>query len=59
MTAQFLRAHSSQTKPQRYTLVFRDGQLLRHQDALTLVQYRSDARLVEVRPEVPLAAGHG
>jgi hypothetical protein len=59
MTAQFLHAHSSQNQPQRYTLVFRDGQLLRHQDALTLMQYRSDARLAEVRPEVPVAAGHG
>ena len=59
MAAQFLHAHSSQNKPQRYTLVFLDGQLLRHQDALTLVQYRSDARLAEVRPEAPIAAGHG
>jgi hypothetical protein len=59
MAAQFLHAHSSRNQPQRYTLVFRDGQLLRHQDALTLVQYRSDARLAEVRPEVPVAAGHG
>jgi hypothetical protein len=59
MTAQFFHAHPYQTKPQRYTLVFRDGQLLRHQDALTLVQYRSDARLAEVRPEVPIAAGYG
>jgi len=56
MTAQFIHAHSSQPQPQRYTLVFRDGQLLRHQDALTLVQYRSDARLAEVRPEAPIAA---
>jgi hypothetical protein len=53
MNAQFLHAHSSRNQPQRYTLVFRDGQLLRHQDALTLVQYRSDARLAEVKPEVP------
>ena len=52
MTAQFLRAHSSNPQPQRYTLVFRDGQLLRHQDAISLVQYRSDARLAAVRPEV-------
>jgi len=59
MAAQFLHAHSSQNQPQRYTLVFRDGQLLRHQDALTLVQYRSDARLVEVRLEAPVAAGNG
>jgi hypothetical protein len=59
MTAQFLHAHSSRIQPQRYTLVFRDGQLLRHQDALALAQYRSDARLAEVRPEVPVAARHG
>jgi hypothetical protein len=51
MAAQFLHAHSSRNQPQRYTLVFRDGQLLRNQDVLTLVQYRSDARLAEVRPE--------
>jgi hypothetical protein len=56
MAAQFLHARSSQNRPQRYTLVFRDGQLLRHQDALTLVQYRSDARLVEVLVEVAIAA---
>jgi hypothetical protein len=31
--------------------VFRDGQLLRHQDEFSLVQYRSDARLAAVRPE--------
>lgn len=51
MTAQFLHAHSSRPQPQRYTLVFRDGQLLRHQDEFSLVQYRSDARLAAVRPE--------
>jgi hypothetical protein len=56
MTAQFLHAHSSRLQPQRYTLVFRNGQLLRHQDGLTLVQYRSDARLAEVRLEDPKAA---
>jgi hypothetical protein len=55
MTAQFFHAHSSKPQPLRYTLVFRDGQLLRHQDAMSLVQYRSDARLVEVRPEAPIA----
>jgi len=59
MTAQFLHAHSSRNQPQRYTLVFRDGQLLRHQDALALVQYQSDARLAEVKPEVQIAARHG
>ena len=58
MVAQLIHAHSSQPQPQaqRYTLVFRDGQLLRHQDALTLVQYRSDARLAEVRSESPIAS---
>jgi hypothetical protein len=33
MTAQFLHAHSSRNQQQRYTLIFREGQLLRHQDA--------------------------
>ena len=51
MPAQFLHAHPSNPQPQRYTLVFRDGQLLRHQDDFSLVQYRSDARLAAVRPE--------
>jgi hypothetical protein len=51
MAAQFLHAHPSTSQPQRYTLVFRDGQLLRHQDEVSLVQYRSDARLAAVRPE--------
>ena len=51
MAAQFLHAHPSTPQPQRYTLVFRDGQLLRHQDEFSLVRYRSDARLAAVRPE--------
>jgi hypothetical protein len=51
MAAQCLQSHPSQPQPQRYTLVFRDGQLLRHQDGLSLVQYRSDARLAAVHPE--------
>jgi len=51
MAAQFLHAHPSTPQPQRYTIVFRDGQLLRHQDEFSLVQYRSDARLAAVRPE--------
>ena len=52
MAAQFLHAHPSTPQPQRYTLVFRDGQLLHHQDEFSLVQYRSDARLAAVRPEL-------
>ena len=42
---------ASQPQPQRYTLVFRDGQRLRHQDSLSLLQYRSDARLAAFEPE--------
>jgi len=51
MTAQFLHSRSTRPQPQRYTLVFRDGLLLRHQDDLSLAQYRSDARLAAVHPE--------
>lgn len=54
MAAQFVHAHPSRPLPERYTLVFRDGQLLRHQDGLSLAQYRADARLAAVHPE-PLA----
>lgn len=53
MAAQHLRARSYHPELQRYTLEFRNGELLRHQDALTLAQYRSDARLARVHPEVP------
>ncbi len=35
----------SGAEPQRFTLRFRNGQLLRHQDGLTLAQFRSDGRL--------------
>lgn len=51
MAAQFVHAHLSRPLPERYTLVFRDGQLLRHQDGLSLAQYRADARLAAVHPE--------
>lgn len=51
MAAQYLRSRASYSQSQRYTLVLRNGELLRHQDALSLAQYRSDARLVEVYPE--------
>ena len=51
MTAQILRSHLSQPQQQRYTLVFRNGELLRHQDPLALAQYRCDARLARVEPE--------
>lgn len=37
-----------QLKPSsRYTIQFRNGDLLRHQDALQLAQFRSDARLLQ------------
>lgn len=55
MAAQFVHARATSPLPERYTLVFRDGQLLRHQDALSLVQYQADARLAAVHPE-PLTA---
>jgi hypothetical protein len=51
MTAQILCAHLSENQLQRYTLVFRNGELLRHQDPISLAQYRADARLLRVEPE--------
>lgn len=51
MAAQFIRSRASQPELQRYTLVFRNGDLLRHQDPLAVAQFQSDARLVDVRPE--------
>ena len=51
MTAQILRSHLAESQLQRYTLVFRNGELLRHQDPISLAQYRADARLLRVEPE--------
>ena len=51
MTAQILRAHPSDDRLQRYTLVFRNGELLRHQDPISLTQFRADARLLRVEAE--------
>jgi hypothetical protein len=51
MAAQYFRSRLSETHPQRFTLVFRNGELLRHQDPLAVAQYLSDARLAEVRSE--------
>jgi hypothetical protein len=56
MAAQFLHAHPQHNQPERYTLVLRNGQLLRHQDGLALAQFRSDARLLKVLPEPANAA---
>lgn len=53
MTAQILRSHLSQPHQHRYTLIFRNGELLRHQDPLSLAQYRSDARVLRVEAEAP------
>jgi hypothetical protein len=58
MAAQHLRARASRPELQRYTLEFRNGELLRHQDPLSLAQYRSDARLARVHPEQPAQAQH-
>ena len=54
MAAQILRSHPSLPHQQRYTLVFRNGELLRHQDSLVMAQYRQDARLSRIEVE-PLA----
>jgi len=51
MTAQYIHARVTLPHLQRYTLVFLNGELLRHQDSLALAQYRSDARLAQVHPE--------
>lgn len=53
MTAQVLRSHLSQPQQRRYTLVFRNGQLLQHQDPLSIAQYRSDARVLRIEEETP------
>lgn len=48
--------------PERYTLVLKNGQLLRHQDLFTLVQFRSDVRLASFWPETvlrPIARASG
>jgi hypothetical protein len=37
--------------PRRYTLLFRNGEQLRHQDALTVAQFCADARLLQVQVE--------
>ena len=51
MPAQEIHARAGDALPQRYTLVFRNGELMRHQDLLTVVQYCADARLLRVQPE--------
>jgi hypothetical protein len=51
MAAQYLRSQLSQSHQQRYTLVFKNGELLRHQDSLSVAQYQQDARLVQIQAE--------
>lgn len=51
MAAQYIRSRLSQPHLQRYTLVFQNGELLRHQDSLSVAQYRSDARVAGIHPE--------
>jgi hypothetical protein len=48
-----LRTRQHSASPQRYTLHFRNGDLMRHQDPLTVAQYCSDARLLLVQLEPP------
>lgn len=52
MAAQYLRSRLSEPQLQRFTLVFKNGELLRHQDHLAVAQYQSDARLALVQPEI-------
>ena len=51
MAAQELHARQERPWPKTYTLVVRNGELLRHQDPLRVAQYCSDARLLLVKPE--------
>ena len=39
------RIHAGGAPPERYTLQFKNGRQLRHQDHITLAQFRSDGRL--------------
>jgi hypothetical protein len=55
MAAQYLRSHLSEPQLQRFTLVFKNGELLRHQDHLAVAQYQSDARLARIQPEIQRA----
>lgn len=52
MTAQYLRSRLSEPQLQRFTLVFKNGELLRHQDHLAVAQYQSDARVALIEPEI-------
>jgi len=43
--------HSSSNKEERFTLVFKNGQRLLHQDPIALAQFRFDGRLAAVWKE--------
>jgi|LakMenEpi03Aug12_release.lakeMendotaPanAssembly.Ray.scaffolds.fasta_scaffold4024886_2 hypothetical protein len=45
------RGRRSAPPQPRYTLLFRNGERLRHQDPLTAAQFCADARLLQVQPE--------
>lgn len=53
MAAPNLRPAFSTPELPRYTLIFRNGEILRHQDPLAVAQYRADARLAQIHPEGP------
>lgn len=53
MAAQELHSRQDSGSPRLYTLYFRNGELMRHQDPLTVAQYCSDARLLLVQLETP------
>jgi hypothetical protein len=52
MAAQYIRSSLSEPQFQRFTLIFKNGELLRHQDHLAVAQYKSDARLALIKPEI-------
>lgn len=40
------------SSPILYTILLKNGQVLRHQDSLVLAQFRSDVRLARAWPEI-------
>jgi hypothetical protein len=51
MTAEVISAKRNSSEVQSFTLIFKNGCLLKNQSALTLSQFRSDARLAGFKVE--------
>ncbi|PSI01493.1 hypothetical protein C7K08_07620 [Synechococcus lacustris str. Tous] len=51
MTAELIRAKRNSSEVQSFTLIFKNGCLLKNQSALTLAQFCSDARLAGFKVE--------